>query len=75
MGITTVSSVRFIQVYIIEGDLSEYEVKRICEGLLVDKVSQDYSINENNRQTGKQANRQNEYIIEIAYNPGVMEPV
>lgn len=72
LGIRAVSNVRFIQVYIIEGDLSEYEVKKICEELLVDNVSQDYSINEQaNRRTGEQ----NEFIIEIAYNPGVMDPV
>ncbi len=72
LGITSVRAVDFVQVYIIEGDLSQDEVKRICQELLTDRISQDYSIN---RQTGKPANRQTEFTIEVAYNPGVMDPV
>jgi len=63
LGIKTVGSVRFVQVYTIEGSLSETEIKKICEELLVDKVSQDYSLN---AQTRKRLNRKNEYIIEVA---------
>jgi len=44
LGIKTVREVHFVQVYYIEGDLSEEQVKAVCEELLVDKVSQDYYI-------------------------------
>jgi len=72
LGINSIRKVSFIQVYIIEGNLSEFDIKKICEELLVDKVSQDFFINP---QTRKPANRQTEFIIEVAYNPGVMDPI
>jgi phosphoribosylformylglycinamidine synthase II len=86
LGIDTIRDVRFIQVYIIEGNISEFETKRICEELLTDKISQDYCICAQghlpSRQAGKdtclagrQARTQGEFIIEVAYNPGVMDPV
>lgn len=70
LGIKTVRDVRFIQIYLIEGALSEEEIKKICEELLIDKVTQEYLLN---GQNGR--NVQNEFIIEVAYNPGVMDPV
>ncbi len=72
LGIKGVREVRFIQIYIIEGNASYDEVRKICEELLVDRISQDYSINE---QTSERTNGQNEFVIEVAYNPGVMDPV
>jgi phosphoribosylformylglycinamidine (FGAM) synthase PurS component len=45
LGINSIKEVRFIQVYNIEGRLFETELKRICEDLLTDKISQDYFIN------------------------------
>ena len=72
LGIKTVGSVRFVQVYTIEGSLSETEIRKICEELLVDKVSQVYSLN---TPASRRPNRKNDHIIEVAYNPGVMDPV
>lgn len=72
LGISSVDQVQFIQVYIIEGNLNENQVKEICIQLLVDNISQDYSINPHTR---KPANPKTEFIIEVAYNPGVMDPV
>ena len=40
LGIKAVSSVRFVQIYIIEGSICEEEVKKVCEELLVDKITQ-----------------------------------
>lgn len=70
LGIKAVRDVSFVQVYLIGGLLSGADVKRICEELLVDKVTQRYSINET---TAQRLNSQT--VIEIAYNPGVMDPV
>ncbi|PIQ89775.1 MAG: phosphoribosylformylglycinamidine synthase subunit PurL, partial [Candidatus Omnitrophica bacterium CG11_big_fil_rev_8_21_14_0_20_42_13] len=70
LGIDAVRDISFIQVYTIEGDISEAEIKRICEELLSDKVSQEYSINTQN----SKLKTQNKFIIEVAYNAGVMDP-
>jgi len=86
LGIKTVREVRIAAVYLIEGELSEDEITRICEELLVDKISQDYSVNKPHAcrppageagQAGasKGAKKQKEFIIEVAYNSGVMDPV
>jgi len=71
IGIKTVKKSRFIQVYNIEGSISIDEIKKICEELLVDKITQDYSI----RKPQAPSHKPHEYIIEVAYNPGVMDPV
>ena len=44
LGIKSVSEVRFVQVYIIEASVSEQGIRKICEELLTDRVSQDYVI-------------------------------
>lgn len=72
LGITGVEEVRFVQAYIIEGSLSLEEASRICQELLVDRIAQDYSINE---EPAKRAQAQDEFIVEVAYNAGVMDPV
>jgi len=71
LGINSVRDVRFSQIFILEGNLSQEEVERICEELLVDKISQEYHINAN----GSKAKAKKEFIVEVAYNPGVMDPV
>lgn len=72
LGIKTVREVSFIQVYILEGDLTLDIVKKICDELLVDRIAQVYSVNEQSLQSG---NSKNEFVVEIAHNPGVMDPV
>jgi len=72
LGIGSVQDVHFAQVYIIEGDLSEDEIKRICEELLVDRISQVYS---QSRLPSYPVTQLPGYIIEVAFNPGVMDPV
>ena len=69
-GIKTVKDVRSIQVYTIEGELTVEDITKICAELLTDEICQDYSINPAVRKTKK-----NEFIVEVAYNPGVMDPV
>ncbi len=72
LGIKTVKEVSFIQVYILEADLTLDTVKMICDELLVDRIAQVYSINE---QSARPGNSKDEFVVEIAYNPGVMDPV
>jgi len=71
LGIGSVKDVKFVQVYNIEGDISRKEVEKICGELLADKISQDYRI----FLEPKHFALRNEYIVEVAHNPGVMDPV
>jgi len=68
LGISGVRDVRFIQVYLIEGEISESQIKRIAEELLVDKITQEYFLEE------RIISEENTYIVEVFYNPGVMDP-
>jgi len=73
LGITSVRAVDFVQVYTIEGDLPKDEVIKICQELLTDKISQEYFINPS--PTSYQPPATGSFTIEVAYNPGVMDPV
>lgn len=64
-----VKDVKAVQVYLLEGDVSGVQVKKICEELLIDPITQDYSY------SGKVCNEKNCKVVEVAYNPGVMDPV
>jgi len=69
LGIRSVQEVSFVQVYTLEGDLSSEEIDTICRELLSDTVSQDYRI-------ATPAGDNSEALsVEVAYNPGVMDPV
>ena len=70
LGINGVEEIKFTQVYNLEGDISEKKIKNICESLLTDSVIQKYKYgsSSNERLNGI-------HIIEVAYNPGVMDPV
>jgi phosphoribosylformylglycinamidine synthase II len=68
LGIGTVQQVRVSDVYLLEGDLSQKELEAICKLLLADPVVEQYSI-------GEPPPSQDAHAVEIAYNPGVMDPV
>lgn len=70
LGIDAVREIRFIQVYNLAGEVLDAEVARICQELLADRICQDYFINRASKKSRKE-----EFIIEVAYNPGVMDPV
>ena len=70
LGIKTVAHAQFAQIYTLEGEISPEQANKICEELLVDKVAQEYCINPE-----KKAGAKNEFVVEVAYNPGVMDPV
>jgi phosphoribosylformylglycinamidine synthase len=71
LGISSVQRVSFIQVYTIEGEVSAGQISRICSELLADKISQEYSLGSTAQRPGGPTT----FIIEVAYNPGVMDPV
>jgi phosphoribosylformylglycinamidine synthase II len=74
LGINTVSDVKMVQVYILEGDLTAGDVKKIADELLADLIIQT-SVHGKIDDKKFQAKPKNNYhVIEIAYNPGVMDP-
>jgi len=72
LGIKGVSHVQFSQVYLIEGAVFEDGIRKICEALLVDPITQDYVIV---AVSGRPRVKPGEFTVEVAYNPGVMDPV
>jgi len=72
IGITTVKQARVSDVYLLEGELDEVEVRKIGQELLADPVVEDFSWGEGplSRIEGGDA-----HVIEVAYNPGVTDPV
>src|SRR4030042_4852188 len=70
LGIGKVERVKMIQVYRLEGELSEGEVLRICREPLAAPITQDYSYN-----GPLIIGASGTHILEVAYNPGVMDPV
>ncbi len=76
LGVNPVHKVEVIQVYNIEGPLSEGQVDRICRELFVDGITQEcarcrldaWRPSETESSGGRKA-------VEIAHNPGVMDPV
>ncbi len=70
LGISQVSDVRVALVYLLEGDVNREAIKRICDELLVDSIVEEYSF-----ALSKVTNTPDHHIVEIAYNPGVMDPV
>lgn len=67
--VNRIKDIKVVQVYLLEGDLDEYSLKKICENLLIDPVTQRYNSN------GSVLNEKGYKAVEVAYNPGVMDPV
>jgi len=74
LGLDSVYKVEVINVYNIEGHLNEDQIQKVCRELLSDGVTQDFSYVCAN---GKHpiTHLKNLHTVEIAYNPGVMDPV
>ncbi|MDP8258481.1 MAG: phosphoribosylformylglycinamidine synthase subunit PurL [Candidatus Aadella gelida] len=71
INIKNIKEIEYVQVYTLEGDFSKKELTLMAKEVLTDKVSQ-----ESNTSGGfSHARSKNVHVIEIAYNPGVMDPV
>jgi phosphoribosylformylglycinamidine synthase II len=68
LGITSVNRVRVSSVYLLEGKLNDKELKSICSELLTDPIVEEYATQESPAPKGAR-------LVEVAYNPGVMDPV
>ena len=71
LGISGVDYVRTIQIYMINGDLSESDVKSICQNLLADRITQDYEYKGSLVRQGDFG----AWVVEVTYKPGVTDPV
>jgi phosphoribosylformylglycinamidine synthase II len=72
IGITTVKQARVSDVYLLEGELDEAEVVEIGQELLADPVVEDFSWGEGPLSHIEGGDT---HVIEVAYNPGVTDPV
>jgi phosphoribosylformylglycinamidine synthase II len=68
LGITAVNRVRVSDIYMLDGDISAAELEMICRELLADPIIEEYFTAENAAPAGAR-------LVEVAYNPGVMDPV
>ena len=82
IGITSVDEIRMVQVYLVDGDLSDEDIGRICGELLIDGLTQDYVCI--NGSSGAQASEiklgpkwqgDDAHAIEVTRKRGVMDPV
>ncbi len=74
LGFTSINKVRVSSIYTIDGEISESEIKRICEELLTDRVTQDY-ICSHIHDLPSYPTPNGFLFIELAYHPWVMDPV
>jgi phosphoribosylformylglycinamidine synthase II len=68
LGINSVSRVRVSSVYLLDGKLSDKQLQAVCRELLTDPIVEEYSTNNTPAPPGAR-------LVEVAYNPGVMDPV
>ncbi len=68
LGVNTVRRVRVSNVYLLEGRLEEKELLSICRDLLADPIVEEYTYRDVPRPPDAR-------LVEVAYNPGVMDPV
>lgn len=71
LGIKGVNYVKTRKLYMIEGELSEADIKNICEDLLVDNVTQFYEYG-GSEYHSKDSDT---WIVEVVYKPGVTDTV
>lgn len=74
LGISGVESVQVEQIYIIEGDIKKEQIRKIAQALLTDPITQEYSFRDSPL-IDKKASGRGQSLVEVAYNPGVMDPV
>jgi len=71
LGISGVNRVKTMQLYMIAGDLSESDVKSICENLLTDRITQLYAY----KSSLVEQDDAGAWVVEVTYKHGVTDPV
>jgi len=72
LGINSITDVRIVDVYWLDAHLTPDKVDQICRQLLADSVTQEYWCEQSEHPDDKGHGYQ---IVEVAYNPGVTDPV
>jgi len=73
LGIKEVESVDFAQVFFLDGDIEQADAERIAKELLADPVAQEFEVCKQ-RVVGDGEKGDGVHVVEIAHNPGVMDP-
>ena len=73
LGLTALRRVEVTQIYHLDGDLTAQDVQTVCQELLADPVTQEYYFAPLKPLRPKQT--KTAHTVEIAHNPGVMDPV
>ncbi len=71
LGITGVTDVRFVRVFVMVADFSEDQLERVALGLLSDPVTDEVRIEGRGAAFGSDG----AHIVEVIRKPGVMDPV
>ena len=71
LGISGVDYVKTMQLYMIDGNLSEPDVNSICENLLADRVTQVYEY----KRSLVGPDDAGAWLVEVTYKPGVTDTV
>jgi len=71
LGISGVDSVKIMQLYMIDGDLSEPDVESICENLLTDRITQVYA----HKGSLVSQDDAGAWVVEVTYKHGVTDAV
>jgi len=76
LGISKVKSVRYSQVYCLEGEIGKQKIEQIVHRLLIDPVTQDCIINQiKDIQESSDTAKDGDFIIEVYYKKGVTDAV
>jgi phosphoribosylformylglycinamidine synthase II len=68
LDIRSVERVKVSSVYLLEGTLNDNELIAVCRELLADPIVEEYATGDSPAPAGAR-------LVEVAYNPGVMDPV
>ena len=74
LGLKKHKQVRIVNVYNLEGDLLKDHIDIICRQLLVNPITQ-HVVNISSQAGSSASFQNNNQVVEIAYNQGVMDPV
>lgn len=76
LGLAGIAKVQAALVYHLEGDLVEGDIQKICRELLADPITQEYDYSPQGALPPScKEGESGCHIVEIAYNPGVTDPV
>lgn len=71
IGIKKKIDIEYVQAYTFRGKFREKDIERLAEEVLSDRISQVYSVSFSRLSQGA---KKGCHIVEVAYNPGVMDP-